>query len=152
MATSSADMSPAAMPAAAMPSVTARASRSAPASAKPAVLFSGVPAFVSGQAVLFDSAGGSDPLPETGTLTRLEIRFPAGAPEPGSLDPGLSLLIFVDDLSQPRARVRVAHLVRQGGERPLNISRRSGERVQVVLVDPSGAWASGAPPIEVALG
>jgi len=115
-------------------------------------LFSGVPAFVNGQAVLFDSGGGSDPLPETGTLTRLEIRFPAGAPEPGSLYPSLSLLIFVDDLSQPRARVRVAHLVRQGGERPLNISRRSGQRVQVVLVDPSGTWASAAPAIEVSLG
>ena len=49
----------------------------------------------------------------------------------------LCLLIFVEDLSQPRARVRLADLIRQGGERPLNISRRPGQRIRIDLVDPA---------------
>src|SRR5262249_27555483 len=140
------------MPAADSSAVSGFAPQTAPPAAKPVVVFSGVPAFAEGQAVLFDSTSSKDPLPESGALTRLELRFPGGAPEPGGIDPGLCLLVFVDDLSQPRARVRLADLIRQGGDRPLNISRRSGQRVQVLLVDPSGAWASAVPAIEVALG
>jgi len=65
------------------------------ATAKAAVLFSGVPHFADGQAVLFDSAGGDDKLPDTGT-SRISRSVSPWGPEPGSLDPGLSLLIFVD--------------------------------------------------------
>jgi Ca-activated chloride channel homolog len=117
-----------------------------------AVLFAGTPAFREGTAVLFDSARGEDKLPAVEALTRLQIRFPRGAPEPGRLDPGLALLLYVDDLSQPRARVRLADLIRQGSVRPLNLRRRPGQQVRVELVDPAGAWASGAPEIEVAWG
>src|SRR5207247_2155996 len=49
------------------------APQAAPPPAKIAVLFSGVPSFVEGQAVLFDSTGSDDKLPDTGTLSRLEI-------------------------------------------------------------------------------
>jgi hypothetical protein len=35
--------------------------------------------------------------------------------------------------------------------RPLNVLRRAGDVVSVVLSDPSGAWAKAAPAIEVSL-
>jgi Ca-activated chloride channel family protein len=117
-------------------------------------LFSGVPAFTNGAAILFDSASDPDAskVPEGVTLSRLEVRFPDGTPDPDHLDPGLSLLLYVDDLSSPRARVRLADLVRQGGARPLNVRRLPGQVVRIVLLDPAGAWARNAPPVEVFLG
>jgi len=124
------------------------------AKAKPEPLFSGVPEFDGGQAILFDSAREADAerLPESCTVKRLVMRFLKGAPGGKDLDRGLSILIYVGDLSSPRARVRIADLVRRRGERPLNISRQRGEVVRIVLVDPAGAWAGGAPQISVALG
>ena len=118
-----------------------------------AVLFSGVPSFTDSghQAVLFDSASSSTRLPAGGTLSRLAVRFPDGAPS-GPLDVGLVLLLFVDDLTAPRARVRLADVVRQGGERPLNVRLQPGQVVRLVLQDPSGAWRTGAPRLEVSLG
>lgn len=113
------------------------------------VLFSGVPSFEDGQAILFDSARGAPTLPDRVIFSRLTVRFPGRTPDPKRLDPGLSLLIFVDDLVVPRARVRLADLVRQGGERPLNLMKQPGQVVRIVLVDPAGVWISGAPVIEV---
>jgi Ca-activated chloride channel family protein len=57
----------------------------------------------------------------------------------------------VDDLASPRARVRLADLVRLGLERPLNIARSAGQVVKVVLADANGAWAVTAPEIAVTL-
>ena len=116
-------------------------------------LFSGVPQFTAGEAVLFDSTRQEDAakLPGQGTIRRLEVRFPAGTPAQEELDAGLVLLLFVDDLASPRARVRLADVVRQGGSRPLNLARPTGQPVRIVLLDPAGAWSQGAPQIEVAL-
>ena len=72
----------------------------------------------------------------------------SGAP----VDPGLTIALYVDDLTAPRARVRLADLIRQGGERPLNVRHQPGQVVRIVLLDPNGAWAAGAPSLEVALG
>lgn len=110
---------------------------------KPLVLFSGVPQFINGKAILFDSSRKQDEnrLPGRAILSRLVVCFPDGTPKRESLDPGLSLLIFVDDLSVPRARVRLVDLIQQGGERPLNLLKQPGHGVRIVLVDPSGAWA-----------
>src|SRR5262245_5809608 len=77
----------ASMPAAHASAGSGFAPQTAAPAAKPVVVFSGVPAFAEGQAVLFDSTSSKDPLPESGALTRLELRFPGGAPEPGSIDP-----------------------------------------------------------------
>jgi Ca-activated chloride channel family protein len=117
------------------------------------VLFSGVPAFVGGEAILFDSARdqGIARLPERATICRLIVRFPDSAPKPEDLDPDLMLLLFVDDLAAPRAKARLADLARQGCSRPLNLLKQAGQVVRLVLVDGVGAWASGAPRIEVAL-
>ncbi|HXG13459.1 MAG TPA: VIT domain-containing protein [Gemmataceae bacterium] len=124
----------------------------AAAPAGSAVLFAGTPRFAGGEAVLFDSAAAPGQVPERATIDRLQVRFPDGAPDPASLDPGLCLLIFVDDLASPRARARLADVVRQRGERPLNLLRLPGQVVRLVLVDPAGAWAKAAPRLEVALG
>jgi Ca-activated chloride channel family protein len=114
-------------------------------------LFSGAPTFAGHEAVLFDSTTSPGRLPEGGTLSRLAVRFLDGSPT-GSIDPGLTLLLFVDDLTAPRARVRLADLLRQGGERPLNVRRQPGQIVRLVLQDANGAWVSSAPHLEVSLG
>jgi len=114
-------------------------------------LFSGVPVFIGGEAVLFDSARDSGRRPDGGLLSRLEIRFPNGAPDATALDAGLALLLFVDDMAAPRAKVGLADLLRQGGMRPLNIRYAAGQAVRLVLTDPNGAWAKSAPPMLVFL-
>src|SRR5439155_17780768 len=114
--------------------------------------FMGMPSFASGEAVLFDSGANAGTLPDACTLTRLMLRFTGGDIRPEDVDPGLTLLLYVDDLSSPRARVRLADLLKQGGERPLNIAKLPGQVVRLVLVDPAGSWASAAPEIEVAMG
>ena len=116
------------------------------------VVFVGSPAFEGDEALLFDSARDRGGLPEEVTLARLVVRFPEGSPDLRGLDPGLELRVFVDDPTTPRARVRLADLVRRRGERPLNLRVGPGQAVRIVLADPAGAWARGAPRIEVALG
>jgi hypothetical protein len=120
---------------------------------KTKVMFSDVPQFTEGQAILFDSSRPEDEkkLPEAINISTLEIRFPAGAPSPENVDASLSLLIFVDDLAVPRAKVRLVDLIRQRLKRPLHLSRQAGEVVRIVLVDPNGAWQQSAPKIEVLL-
>ena len=118
----------------------------------PTVVFSGAPTLTGGEAILFDSARDRGGLPEEVTLARLVVRFPEGSPDPRGLDPGLELRVFVDDPTTPRARVRLADLVRRRSERPLNLRVGPGQAVRIVLADPAGAWARGAPRIEVALG
>ena len=120
---------------------------------KPVPLFTGVPQFHRGEAVLFDSTRkeDADKLPKSGRMSRLVVRFPGATLDHRSLDRGLSILIFVGDLSSPRARVRLADLLRRRGERPLNLLRRAGQVVRIVLVDPAGAWAQGAPEMSLGL-
>src|SRR5262249_15459486 len=140
-------------PAAPPPASAGVASGPSAAGPAPAALFAHVPTFAGGRAVLFDSARPEDAqvLPGRATLRRLVVRFLDGTPRPEDLGRGLALLIFVDDPMTPRARVRLADLVRQGCERPLNLVRQPGQAIRIELVDPDGAWASGTPRIEVAL-
>jgi Ca-activated chloride channel family protein len=106
-------------------------------------LVSAIPAFTGDTAVLYEGR-----LSQT-SLSRLTVRFPDG--EPASLDDDLVLLLYVDDPATPRARVRLSDLLRQGGERPLNISLRVGAAVRLALHDPNGAWKTNAPRIEIVL-
>jgi Ca-activated chloride channel family protein len=115
-------------------------------------VFCGQPAELNGEAILFDSAqAGSPPLPDEGMLTALSVHFPKHSSAPTTLDEGLALLLYLDDLVTPRAKVRLADLLRHGGRRPLNLRRLSGQRLRLVLVDPAGAWKDAAPPLEVSL-
>jgi Ca-activated chloride channel family protein len=115
-------------------------------------LFSGRPQG-DGEIVLFDSSRDQSvhPVREAGTINRLIISFAGGAPAAESLGAELCLLVFVGDMAMPRAKVKLADLVRQGGARPLNLSRKRGEALRLVLVDPAGVWSEGSPHIEVAL-
>jgi Ca-activated chloride channel family protein len=120
---------------------------------EPVVLYSGVPRFEEDAAVLFDSSRKEDQgkMPPSATLRQIRIGFPDGEPDPGTLDPGLRLLIFVADLSAPRAIVSLADMIRRRGRRPLNLARAKGDVVRIVLADPQGAWSQGAPQVEVAV-
>ena len=120
---------------------------------KPTVIFSGIPSFAGGEAVLFDSSRDEDAgkLPESATIRVIEVSFPDGERERTALDPGLALLIFLGDLVSPRARMALGDLLRRRGQRPLNISKAKGDIVRIVLVDPQGAWKDGAPRIEIGL-
>lgn len=120
----------------------------------PTIVFSGAPQFDGTEAVLFDSDQDQKPFafPDLTTFDCLEVRFPEGSPDFKDLDPGLCLLLYVDDLASPRARVRLVDIVRQGGQRPLNILRQAGQVVRLVLADPAGTWKHVAPKFEVALG
>ena len=103
--------------------------------------------------MLFDSTRSSDADNRaTRVLTRLRLRLSGGTVEPQRLDPGLTLLIFVGDLAAPRARVRVADLLRQGGERPLNLTWGAGQPLRIVLSDPQGTWSGAAPELDLTLG
>jgi Ca-activated chloride channel family protein len=121
--------------------------------AEPTVVFLGIPELENGEAVLFDSSRKKDrdKLPGSGTIRGLQVKFPGGAVDAATLDPELKLLLFVGDLASPRAEARLADIVRRRGQRPLNLSRRKGDIVRIVLLDPSGAWSRSAPRMEVAL-
>jgi hypothetical protein len=116
------------------------------------VLFSGRPKG-SGEIILFDSSRDQSihQVREAGTINRLIISFAGVTPAVESFGTELCLLVFVGDMATPRAKVKLVDLVRQGGARPLNLSRKRGEALRLALVDPAGVWSEGAPHIEVAL-
>ena len=111
-----------------------------------APVFSGVPAFAEGRAILFDST--QTTFPDEATISRITVQL---TPAPDQVDRDLALLVFVGDMAVPRARIRLAGIVRLGGERPMNLRKRSGETVRIVLVDPKGKWPSDGPEIRVTL-
>jgi Ca-activated chloride channel family protein len=118
------------------------------------VVFTGLPVVVNGDAVLFDSAsvGGTHVLPDQITLKRLFLRFLGQPPRPEDLDSELAILIFIDDVISPRARVPLVDLLRHHGERPLNLSKGPAQVVRIVLTDPAGALAREPLLIELNLG
>jgi Ca-activated chloride channel family protein len=90
-------------------------------------------------------------VPPTVRLTSLSLATRDPAATVDAVGPGLVILVFVGDMAAPRARVRVADLLRQGG-RPLNVQRSAGQDVRLVIDDPDGRWQAGVPALEVALG
>ncbi len=114
------------------------------------VVFSGAPTWEQGQAVLMDSVQ-KDQLPAPATLSQVAVRFDGPTPKPRALGRDLKLLIFVGDLALPRATIRLSDLVRGGGARPLNLRRRQGDVVKIVLSDPKGVWAAKPPRFEVVI-
>ena len=116
------------------------------------LLFEGKPQFVNGGAFLFDSAKEPIELELPAVLSALQIEFPAGSPDLKAVGREMCLLFYVDDLSVPRARVRVIDILRSGGTRPLNIHWQPGQSVRLELIDPAGAWRDAAPSMRVTLG
>jgi Ca-activated chloride channel homolog len=109
------------------------------------VVFAGVPSLTDGEAILYDSRQDKRvDLPEEATICRLEARFPEGIAAGSEVDGSLCLLIYVDDLATPRARVRLIDLIRQRGERPLNILKRADQLLRLVLIGRPDAWKADA--------
>jgi Ca-activated chloride channel family protein len=115
---------------------------------KDPVIFAGAPQFKGTEALLFDSALNGRKLPDAGKSVIRELCLVFKQPTT-QVPENLAIRIFVEDLISPRAVIQMADLVRQGGIRPLNIVVNKGERMQVILSDPSGAWANSAPEIEI---
>jgi Ca-activated chloride channel homolog len=103
-------------------------------------------------AVLFDSDRDAkqSPIPATGRLTALSVTVRDKAVTADAVGPELALLVFVGDLASPRARVRLADVLR-AGRRPLNLRRDAGQPLRLVVADPDGKWKSGVPALEVTL-
>jgi len=98
-------------------------------------------------AVLFDSAN-----VDAGQFTFLSVAFVDKSITADAIDSELTLLLFVGDLAVPRARVKLADVLRQGGRRPLNIRHDAGQPVRLTLADPASAWKSGVPAMEIVVG
>lgn len=98
-------------------------------------------------AVLYDPPSGA-----AGQFTFLSVAFADQAATADAIDPELTLLLFIGDLTVPRARVKLVDVLRQGGRRPLNLRCSAGEPVRLSLADPSGAWNSGVPAMKIVLG
>ncbi len=114
------------------------------------LLFSGTPAFVRGEAVLFDSsrAEHAEKVPGFVLLKKLEFSCKGKAPAPVS---GVSLLPYVGDMVVPRVRILLKDILDCHGTRPLNIRRTDGELLKLVLIDPDGEWEKNCPAIEVTI-
>jgi Ca-activated chloride channel family protein len=116
------------------------------------LLFEGVPQFANGAATLFDSTNATVELDSPTVFSALQIEFPDGSPDLKTVGRETCLLFYVDDLSVPRARVRVIDILRSGGTRPLNIHWQPGQAVRLELTDPAGTWRNAAPNVRVSLG
>lgn len=117
-------------------------------------LFSGIAQHknvLNGEILLFDSTQEANSLPSGIPLRGIQVNFPDGKPNARELDRELTLLLFVGDLSQPRAKVRLIDIARMRGKRPLNVMRASNDPVRLVLADPNGAWKSKSMRLEVTL-
>jgi Ca-activated chloride channel family protein len=103
--------------------------------------------------VLYDSArdAAGQPLAPAGRLTSLRLSFPGPGVTADSVGPDLAVLVFVGDMAEPRARVRLADVLRQGGRRPLNLRWQAGQAVRLTLDDPDARWQTGVPALEITL-
>lgn len=118
------------------------------------VLFKGTPVFQGNEAVLFDSSqpGKANALSKQRTLSVLRVRCVEAPSDPTQLA-GITLLLFIEDMTTPRARVRLQDIIRTpDGERPLNISLGERQTMRLVLVDQRGATRMPVPSLEVAVG
>ncbi|MCB0162368.1 MAG: hypothetical protein KDD83_29725, partial [Caldilineaceae bacterium] len=100
--------------------------------------------------VLYDSPGDEA---SGELLSALRVTFDGGSDaaawDAAALQ-GVTLLLYVGDTTLPRARVRLADLVRTP-ERPLNVARRPGDLLRLVLVDPEGRLAEKKPAVQIEL-
>jgi Ca-activated chloride channel family protein len=104
-------------------------------------------------AVLFDSDrdAGQTRVPSAGRLTSVSVAPGDPTVRADAVGPDLMLLVFVGDPTTPRARVRLADVLR-AGRRPLNLRRDAGQVVRLVVEDPAGVWRAGVPALRITLG
>jgi Ca-activated chloride channel family protein len=104
-------------------------------------------------AVLYDSADGADaaPLAPAGRLTSLGLTSTDKSVTADAVGPELRFLLFVGNEPEPRARIVLADVLRQGGRRPLNVRWRAGQAIRLTIEDPAGRWHQGVPAMEIFL-
>jgi Ca-activated chloride channel family protein len=104
-------------------------------------------------AVLFDSDrdAGQTRVPSAGRLTSVSVAPGDPTVTADAVGADLVLLVFVGDPTTPRARVRLADVLRVG-RRPLNLRRDAGQVVRLVVEDPAGAWRAGVPALRITVG
>jgi Ca-activated chloride channel family protein len=101
-------------------------------------LYAGPVADIGANRILIDtssateSATGGDPLPENLTFKGVELTCDSAAKQALTQERDLALSIYIGDLATPRAVVRLRDMV-VAGRRPLNLLRRTGEAVRIVL-------------------
>ena len=100
---SSAPAAPSASPSQPTGAIPTAGGSSAPA------LYVGAPMFTKAECVLFDTARPEDAqkLPGSRTFSKLKVQYQQQAPDIGTLDDGLVLLLYIDDMALPRARVKL---------------------------------------------
>lgn len=106
-------------------------------------VFKGLIKTDSGISLLFDSSSPDKPaewstLPKILVFTRLIIEFSEPAPDPDRLTRHVMLILYCGDQAMPASRIRLAELLRQGGQRPLNISWAKEQLLKLVMEDPDG--------------
>ncbi|HEX3150636.1 MAG TPA: VIT and VWA domain-containing protein [Gemmataceae bacterium] len=99
--------------------------------------------------VLLDSA--REALTSSGRLSSLSISSTDPALTADAIGPELTILVFIGDLTSPRASIRLADVLRQGGRRPLNLRRAASEELRLVIRDPEGKWHTGMPAVTMVL-
>ena len=111
-------------------------------------LFDGIPVFINGEAILFDSSRPeqANKVPKMVVLKKLECLMKDRIAHP---DTRMFLLLYLEDTAVPRLKVLIKDLVQHSGSRPLNLQRTQGELLKIVLVDPNGEWAKQVPRVEV---
>ena len=125
----------------AAPGETPRSARRGAGGGRPVAQYTGRPGLDKGQVVLIEQT-----VERETTLSQIAVEVNV---DPAQLDRELALWVYVQDLAMPRARIRLADLMRLGGRRPLNLRVPAGAVVRVALVDPSGAWKTEAPTISL---
>jgi len=117
-------------------------------------VFTGSPQFAEGRSVLFDSGRDEDAavLPERDLiLSGMKVWFPRGMNEAFETYSGFELLLFVDDSLSPRAKVSLADLIQQDGEKPLNVMKRANQRLRILMLYQGGEDPETLPVLELVL-
>jgi len=113
-------------------------------------LFDGIPVFMNGEAILFDSSRPeqTSKVPKTVVLKKLEFVIKDKITEPHTR---LYLLLYLGDTAVPRLKVLIKDMLQHNGSRPLNLQRTDGELLKIVLVDPDGEWTNQVSHVEMVI-
>jgi hypothetical protein len=117
---------------------------------KQVILFEGIPTFIRDRATLFDSSKESGVVPNECFIDNIRVELTGVKPE--DISDTLMLEIFIDDMTMPRAKMKLVDLIRGGGNRPLNLIKNMRNDLRVVLTGPREAWVENLSAIKIEMG
>ncbi|MEM3341259.1 MAG: VIT domain-containing protein [Thermoplasmata archaeon] len=99
-------------------------------------IFSGKVDLAGPQFTLFDSARSEDlsKIPQH-DITITGIVLKAQGANLNSIDRNAAIMLFVEDMSSPRATVKIQDILKLGGERPVNLRCPAGKQIKIVIFD-----------------